>query len=184
MPAPLRARWFADEAPHRREERERSRTAPIRAVARAKIVLWSRSGATGEAIADRCALSPATVRRWLTRVNRHGLAGLEDRPRSGRPVVDPAAQGGEIVARSVTDPQTLARPVASWRLDRLAAYLHAGKGSPLKRSRIREWLIAAGRRWREEAPWCGARGDPAFAEKRGRSSRARRRRRRQASSSV
>ena len=93
-------------------------------------------------------------------------------------------QVGEIVALSLTDPQTVELPFASWTLDRLAAYLNEVKGIPIKRSRISELLIAEGLRWREEEHWFGERVDPAFAEKRGRSSRFTRSRRRKASSSV
>ena len=40
----------------------------------------------------------------------------------------------------------------------------------IKRSRIGELLQAEGLRWRTQETWFGARVDPAFAEKRGRSS--------------
>lgn len=172
MPAPLRARMcFGDESATI-EQMARSRTAPARAVERARIVLLSRYGNSVEEIEQTLGVCPATVRLWLNRFNRHGVKGLADRPRSGRPPVYTPEQIGEVVATSLTDPQALGLPFASWTLDRLAAYLAEAKGLAIKRSRIGEILAAEGLRWREHETWFGERVDPDFAEKRGRSSRS------------
>ena len=40
---------------------------------------------TAAQIAELLDCHPATVRRWISRFNAEGLAGLADRPRSGRP---------------------------------------------------------------------------------------------------
>jgi transposase len=115
---------------------------------------------------------PATVRLWLNRFNREGVKGLADRPRSGRPATYSAEQIGEVIATSLTDPQTLDLPFASWTLDRLTTYLNEEKGLAIKRSRISELLTAEGLRWRDQETWFGERVDPEFAEKRGPSSRS------------
>ena len=150
----------------------RSRTAPARTVERARIVLLSRYGDSVEEIEETLGVCPATVRLWLNRFNRQGVKGLADRPRSGRPPVYTQEQVGEVVATSLTDPQTLGLPFASWTLDRLAAYLNEETGLAIKRSRISEILTAEGLRWREQETWFGERVDPDFAAKRGRSSRS------------
>jgi transposase len=172
VPAPLRARFSWGEERATIDQLARSRTAPARTVDRARIVLLSRDGDSVEEIAETLGVCPATVRLWLNRFNRHGVKGLADRPRSGRPAVYSAERVGEVVAASLTDPQTLGLPFASWTLDRLAAYLAEEKGLPIKRSRIGEILTAEGLRWREQETWFGARVDPEFAAKRGRSSRS------------
>ena len=59
--------------------------------------------------------------------------------------------------------------------DGQAAYLHEAKGIPIRRTRIGELLVAEGLRWRTQETWFGERVDPAFAEKRGPSSRSTRR---------
>jgi transposase len=159
----------------------RSRTAPARTVERARIVLLSRYGDSVEEIEQTLGVCPATVRLWLNRFNRQGVAGLTDRPRSGRPALYTPEQVGEVVATSLTDPQTLGLPFASWTLDRLTAYLNEEKNLPIKRSRISEILTAEGLRWRDQETWFGERVDPEFAEKRGRSSRSTPRRRKRAS---
>jgi transposase len=170
VPAPLRARmWFGDERATI-ERLARSRTAPARTVERARIVLLSRYGNSVEEIEETLGVCPATVRLWLNRFTRLGVKGLADRPRAGRPPVYTPEQIGQVVATSLTDPQTLDLPFASWTLDRLAAYLNEEKGLPIKRSRIGEILAAEGLRWREQETWFGERVDPEFAAKRGRSS--------------
>ena len=82
------------------EQLARSRTAPARAVERARIVLLSRNGNSVEEIEQTLGVCPATVRLWLNRFNRHGVEGLADRPRSGRPPVYGREQVGEVVASS------------------------------------------------------------------------------------
>lgn len=70
---------------------------------------------------------------------------------------------------SLTDPQTLGLPFASWTLDRLVASLSEEKGIARKRSRLGELLHDEGLRWRTQERWFGERPAPAFAAKRGRS---------------
>jgi transposase len=103
----------------------------------------------------------------VARFNAHGLAGLADAPRSGRPATYTPEEVGELVAASLSDPQDLGLPFASWTLDRLAAYLYETKGIAIKRSRIGEILQGEGLRWRKQETWFGERPDPAFAAKRG-----------------
>ena len=77
-----------------------------------------------------------------------------------------------MIAASLTKPDDLGLPFGSWTLDRLVAYLYEVKGIAIKRSRIGEILHAEGLRWRTQETWFGERVDPAFAAKRGRSSRS------------
>jgi transposase len=144
-----------------------ARTAPLRAVERARVVLAALEGETIEEIAADLRLSRNTVYLWLHRFEERGLAGLEDRTRSGRPRTYPGEQVSEIVATALTDPKTLGLPFASWTLDRLVAYVAEYKGITMKRSRLDEVLLSEGLRWRKQENWFGERVDPEFAEKRG-----------------
>jgi transposase len=172
VPTYLRVRSLTAEEAGTIDRLARSRTAPARAVERARIVLLSHQGESVEAIAETLVLSPATVRKWLHRFNRAGVAGLADRPRAGRPPTYTPEQVGEVVAASLTDPQELGLPFGAWTLDRLTAYLNEERAIPIKRSRVGELLQAEGLRWWTQEGWFGERPDPAFAEKRGRSSRS------------
>lgn len=146
----------------------RARTAQARQVERAKVVLAALEGEGVGAIARRFDLSPATVYLRLHRFEQHGLAGLADKPRGGRPPTYTREQVGTIVATALTDPQALGQAYSSWTLDRLAAYLAEQQGITMKRSRLDELLLAEGLRWRKQESWFGERVDPAFAQKRGR----------------
>jgi transposase len=144
-----------------------SRTEPARTVERARIVWLASQGLRVPAIAQQLRLCKPTVRAWLQRFNRQGLAGLQEAARPGRPATYTPEQVSAVIATSLTKPQDLGLPFASWTLDRLAAYLHEGKGIPIKRSRIDELLLREGLRWRTQETWFGERVDPAFAQKRG-----------------
>jgi transposase len=144
-----------------------SRTAPARSVERARIIQLASSGLRVPAIAGRLQIGQDVVRLWLKRFNTHGVAGLDDAPRCGRPATYTADEIGIVVATALTDPKELGQSFGSWTFDRLAHYLHEQQGIAIKRSRLHEVLHAEGLRWREQESWFGARVDPDFAQKRG-----------------
>jgi len=170
VPKLLRLRRLSTEEEQEIGRLVRSRTTPVRLVERARMIDLARQGQRVPAIAATVGVSPPVARRWLARFNAQGVAGLADAPRRGRPATYTAEEVGELIAASLTDPQALGLPFASWTLDRLAAYLHETKDIAMKRSRIGTILQAEGLRWRQQEPWFGERPDPAFAEKRGPSS--------------
>ena len=145
----------------------RSRTAPAREVERAHIILLARRGTRVPAIAKELEVTAITVRTWLKRFNAAGRAGLQDRPRSGRPVTYQPEQVSEVIATALTNPQHLKQPFACWTLERLETSLNAEQQMPIKRRRIDAIWIAEGRRWRTQETWFGERVDPEFAQKRG-----------------
>jgi transposase len=82
----------------------RSRTAERRMVERARIVLEAAEGRPAEAIASRLGCSLTTVKKWRARYERRGLAGLEDAPRPGRPLVHGPQTRAKLVALACTRP--------------------------------------------------------------------------------
>jgi len=62
-----------------------SRALPHGLVRRSHIILRSTAGETNTAIAERLGISIPLVGLWRQRYRAHGLAGLYDAPRSGRP---------------------------------------------------------------------------------------------------
>jgi transposase len=76
-------------AAQRRELEARSRryTLPYREVVRAKIVLMAAEGLDNDQIAARLDTRREIVSKWRKRFFEDGLAGLEERPRGGRPPV-------------------------------------------------------------------------------------------------
>lgn len=170
MSALLQVRAFTPEEDKTIRRLAPSRTEPMRLVQRAQIISLSSRGYRVSEIADELGLAPNSVRMWSKRFNAHGVAGLGDEPRSGRPVTYTPEQVSIVVETALTKPDTLGLPFACWTLDRLTAYLNEQKGIGIKRSRIDEILIREGLRWRTQEAWFGERVDPDFAQKRGRSS--------------
>ena len=69
------------------EVRARRYTLPYREVVRAKIVLMAADGLDNDEIANRLDTRREIVSKWRKRFFEQGLAGLEERPRGGRPPV-------------------------------------------------------------------------------------------------
>jgi transposase len=107
MPAPLHVRELTDEERIAIERLARSRKAATRLTERARIIWYSSRGELVDAIAERIGTCTHTVRRWITRFNTSGLAGLDDAARSGRPTTYSPAEVAEVIALSLTNPQTL-----------------------------------------------------------------------------
>ena len=162
----------------------RSRMLCAGRVKRAQLVLLAVEGREAREIAEELRWHAKTARFWLKRFNAHGLGGLEESERPGRPPIYSADQVGAVIEAALTRPADLGLPFASWTLDRLAAYLSETKGIAMRRSRIGEVLQREGLKWRQEETWFGARVDPDFARKRGRSSSSTPPRPRAASSSA
>ena len=107
-----------------------SRTAEARMVERAKILLGCLQGKAMTEIARELGIRPNTAIDWRKRFEREGMAGLRDRPRSGRPAEYDAAFRKRVLALLETPPpkgqatwdgpavaKTLnASPDAVWRL--------------------------------------------------------------------
>jgi transposase len=179
----LRVRAVSEEEREKLERTARSRTAGAGLVRRAQIVGHALEGLKAPEISARMGLCGATVRHWLKRFNARGLQGLEEDVRSGRPPTYSAEQRSAVINTALTRPTDLGLPFASWTLDRLVAYL-SERGVAMRRSRISEIFIQEGLKWRHDETWFGARVDPEFARKRGRSSGSTRRHRPAASSSA
>ncbi len=62
-----------------------SRTAPLRKVQRARLILAAEAGKTNQSISQEMNLGWRSVGMWRRRFVRERLAGLEDRPRPGKP---------------------------------------------------------------------------------------------------
>jgi len=137
------------------ERMARSRTGEARLVERARIVLGLLKGDSVSAVARTLKVRPNTVIDWRRRFETQGIAGLRDRPRSGKPVRYDAEFRNQVLKVLELDPPSgqscwdgpavarrlKASPHAVWRLLRK-------EGICL--SRQRSWCVST---------------DPQFAEK-------------------
>src|SRR5260221_9594021 len=104
--------------------------------------------------------SERMVRNRLHRFNEQGLLGLEEAPRSGRPMTYTPEEVSSIIQTALSQPRDLGEDYASWTLDRLVDHLHRVKGIRMEPNRISEIFIAEGPRWGHEETSFGARVDP------------------------
>lgn len=74
------------------ERISRSRTEEVRLVGRAKIILSCLAGKRNDEIATELDIQPLTVGIWRRRFAAQGIAGLYDKPRSGKPAKYPVAE--------------------------------------------------------------------------------------------
>jgi transposase len=120
------------------ERRVRSSTGAAAAAQRARIVLLAADGAANQVIAERVGGSRPMVNLWRGRYAKHGLAGLVDQQRPGRPrVVDRAKL---IAATLVPPPKSLG--VTHWSSRLLAARLgvdHATVAGVWRDYGVRPW---------------------------------------------
>lgn len=71
------------------EQRARKYTLPYFLVLRARMILLAAEGLSNDEIAHRLSARREVVSLWRKRFFEQGLAGLEERPRPGRPRVFP-----------------------------------------------------------------------------------------------
>lgn len=79
------------------EQMARSRTEEARLVERARIILKCLDGEGTHKIAKDLHVRPNTVIEWRRRFEQHGIKGLKDKPRSGKPVHYDAAFRDEVL---------------------------------------------------------------------------------------
>jgi transposase len=123
---------------------------PWRVATRMLMVVLSGRGWSASAIAELLGYDPVTVRRWIRRFDRHGVAGLADRPRPGRPRLGSPKLGQRIC-------RLLARRRA-WTIPLLHLYL----GRPAMSLRTLRRRVREVARW--QRPRLVAKGAPDAAQ--------------------
>jgi transposase len=164
VPAP-RARQITLTATERRQIKQLaySHTAGYQQVIRVRIVLDAAGGYSNAKISRRRGVSIDTVRTWRNRYADQGMAGLKDRPRSGRPPRFTPIQIAEVKAMACQLPAETGVPLSRWSCPDLAAELVArGIAPAISASTIRRILATdALKPWQHQS-WIFIR-DPNFA---------------------
>jgi transposase len=86
----------------------RSGTAQVRMVERAEIVLRAAEGHSAAQIGRMLGCSENTVQKWRARYERDGISGLDDLPRSGKPLVYSQEVRARLIAKACTRPPATA----------------------------------------------------------------------------
>lgn len=106
---------------------------------------------------------------WVKRFNENGLAGLEDKPKAGRPWTHDQKVRSALISLAQQKPDTLGYPFKLWTLERLQTAFKERQGIHLSDSTIWEWVEGEGFKWKRQQSWFheAEKHDPEFVEKRG-----------------
>jgi transposase len=102
-------------------------------VQRSRIVLAAAAGKSNQQIADELQMPEVTIGKWRRGFVKHGLEGLQDAPRSGRPV----KHGPEVVQRVQNRACQQPEHYSRWSVRTLAQELN------LPRSTVHQILVAS-----------------------------------------
>jgi transposase len=145
--------------------RARRASGQHRDVLRARIVLAAAEGASNAAIGRTLGVTDDTVRKWRRRFCQHGIDGLRDRPRTGRPRRFPATVVAEVKALACELPANTDVPLAKWSCPDLAGEAaRRGIVESVSASTVRRWLSADALKPWQHRSWIFPR-DPDFAVK-------------------
>lgn len=146
--------------------RSRKYTLPYFQVQRARMILLAAEGVDNDEIARRLQTRREIVSLWRKRFFEKRLAGLDERPRPGRPRLPPDLLV-QIKALACELPSAFGMPLSRWSTRDLAAVCRSGVGASISGTTIWRWLNEdAIRPWQHRC-WILPR-DPRFAEKAGR----------------
>ena len=127
-----------------------------RYVDRAKIILFSAQGLLMEEIVAQTGLSKPVVNKWRQRFRAHGIPGLKDAPRSGKPRTITAAQQAMVIEKACSRPTG---GYTNWSQERIA------KAVGISQSKVFQILRQADIKPHKIDYWCGKSTDPEFEEK-------------------
>ena len=149
MPAQVRTVEVAEADRRELQRRVRDKGAPARVVERARIVLLAADEVPGKEIVAMVGCAEGTVVTWRGRYAEHGLAGLEDLPRPGKPSPLPEALRDRVLELTLTEPPT--RFGATHWSSRLLATALKAEGTPISHATIaRIWHRFGVQPWRAE----------------------------------
>ncbi|MGO9154699.1 IS630 family transposase [Mycobacterium sp.] len=145
--------------------RARQTSGQHRDVLRARIVLAAADGASNAGIGRALGVCDDTVRKWRHRFCQHGMDGLCDHPRPGRPRRFSAAVVAEVKALACELPAKSDVPLAKWSCPDLAMEaIQRGVVKSVSASTVRRWLAADALKPWQYRSWIFPR-DPHFAVK-------------------
>ena len=138
------------------ERMSRSRSGEVRLAERARIVLGCLRGLQNEEVAREVGVRPNTVGWWRRRFAEHGLSGLRDAARSGKP-----AKYGKDLRDRILGQLELPPPegMASWEGGSLAKALEVSddvvwrvlRREGIQLQRHRSWCVCRGPRIRGQS---------------------------------
>lgn len=111
---------------------------------RAQAVRLSAKRYTVPEIADILGCNPQSVHNWLGAFESRGVAGLIEKPRSGRPAVATPDYRARLVEAVQADSRALGYPFSVWTVTRLRAHVARETGILLGETRVRQIMKEEG----------------------------------------
>lgn len=136
--------------------RSRSHKLGKRDVLRAQIILFCAMNKSYSTIQKELMISRPVINKWKSRYKKHGLAGLKDLPRSGKPSVYDEADKARVVQLACERP---GGGYTSWSQSRIGEQLGMSK------SKVQHILSNHDLKPHKIEYWCGKSTDPEFEEK-------------------
>jgi len=125
------------------ESLKRSKSARI--VKRVTAIRMLHLGQTPAEVAEVLSLSQPTIYEWFHRFREEGLAGLEHRPRQGRPPIADEDYIRVLEETLATEPSELGYNFTLWTIERLNQHVSQVTGKQIVDERVR--LILKERGW-------------------------------------
>jgi transposase len=136
----------------------RAGSSPQRLVLRAKIVMAAADGMANAQIARQLGCSMAVARTWRRRFAVHGIPGLFDKPRSGRPEVHgPGARLAVLAVATSIPPDG----ESQWSQTMIASHLRE-RGLAISGATVGRMLAEAKVRPHKVRGWLNRADDPSF----------------------
>jgi transposase len=133
-------------------QRATRRRGPGGVALRATVVLLSAQGQSAASIAASLGLTARTVYECRRRWRQHGLRGLSDAPRAGRPRQVEATYLRMLLRTVESDPRQLDFAFTRWTRARLAEYLRQRTGVDVSPEWVGHLLRQQGYVWRRAKP--------------------------------
>lgn len=131
-------------------------------------LIWLVAG--GYSIADAseyAGLHYTNAHAWVKRFEAEGLAGLQTRPRSGRPKVYGQDVEDLVIDLATSRPKDLGLRFTTWSLTKLSRHLQEAEGiEGISHETVRGMLQRHGLRFLTGGTWCES-TDPDFEAKKG-----------------
>ena len=141
-PGPVPPTILLSEADRRHLERVvRARASSQSNAFRAKVVLLAAEGRPSREIAATLRCNENTVGKWRHEFARHGIRGLRDAPRSGRPSRFAPAQKARVLQKATEWPRENGVPFSHWDSSALARLaISAGITDSIHPTTVWRWL--------------------------------------------
>lgn len=123
---------------------------------RAQVILCSAEAMSLKDIEAKSGLSLQSILKWRKRFAQHGIKGLEDIPRKGRPQIITPEERVQVMALACTKPDDGSN---QWTTTKLA------DASGLARTTVHRILNEASLKPQKIDQWCGKSPDPEFEPK-------------------